>query len=268
MIAQRALGVSPGDEGVVPAMTYVATATAVSLIGGVPVFADIGPDTHPLSSSSLETALSERIKAVMVPRRVLERDPDRSPGHHRGLQLRRHQEHRRRRRRRRRHPRRRPGRTRRLHARPGRPPRSPHGRHELGWNLRLGEFQSPLLRVQLGRLDHHLAAKEKSAAYLSSSLSGIPGLRLVPPPHTIDPRVTAHARYSFAFTLDSKTANDTVGMLSPDTFRRVLRAEGIPVSVRPLTACPGEPLSADPTSRDHPPPEPPPPPRPAPPAHP
>lgn len=52
MIAQRALGVSPGDEGVVPAMTYVATATAVSLIGGVPVFADIGPDTHPLSSSS------------------------------------------------------------------------------------------------------------------------------------------------------------------------------------------------------------------------
>ncbi|WP_406319791.1 hypothetical protein [Streptomyces sp. NBC_00118] len=40
-------------------------------------------------------------------------------------------------------------------------------------------------------------------------------------------------------------------MLSPDTFRRVLRAEGIPVSVRPLTACPGEPLSADPTSRDH-----------------
>lgn len=126
----------------------------------------------------------------------------------------------------------------------------------------------PLLRVQLGRLDHHLAAKEKSAAYLSSSLSGIPGLRLVPPPHTIDPRVTAHARYSFAFTLDSKTANDTVGMLSPDTFRRVLRAEGIPVSVRPLTACPGEPLSADPTSRDHSPPEPPPPPRPAPPAHP
>jgi dTDP-4-amino-4,6-dideoxygalactose transaminase len=41
MIALRAVGVGPGDEVVVPAMTYVATATAVSLIGGVPVFSDI-----------------------------------------------------------------------------------------------------------------------------------------------------------------------------------------------------------------------------------
>ncbi|WP_329581299.1 DegT/DnrJ/EryC1/StrS family aminotransferase [Streptomyces sp. NBC_01361] len=117
--------------------------------------------------------------------------------------------------------------------------------------MRLSEFQSTLLHVQLGRLDQHLAAKEKSAAYLSSSLSGIPGLRLVPPPATIDPRVTAHARFSFAFTLDSETADDTVGMLSPDAFRRALRAEGIPVSVRPLTACHDEPLYADPTTRDH-----------------
>ncbi|WP_405598363.1 MULTISPECIES: DegT/DnrJ/EryC1/StrS family aminotransferase [unclassified Streptomyces] len=35
----------------------------------------------------------------------------------------------------------------------GRPPHSPHGHHELGWNLRLSEFLSALLRVQLGRLD-------------------------------------------------------------------------------------------------------------------
>lgn len=66
MIALRALGIRPGDEVVVPAMTYVATATAVSLLGGVPVFADIDPATHTISGSAVKAAISEKTKAVIA----------------------------------------------------------------------------------------------------------------------------------------------------------------------------------------------------------
>lgn len=66
MIALRALELQPGDEVVVPAMTYVATATAVSLLGGVPVFADIDPATHTLAASSAKAALSDKTRAIIA----------------------------------------------------------------------------------------------------------------------------------------------------------------------------------------------------------
>ncbi len=51
MLGLRACGVRPGDEVIVPAFTFVATAGAVSALGARPVFADIEPDTLNLSAA-------------------------------------------------------------------------------------------------------------------------------------------------------------------------------------------------------------------------
>ena len=60
------LGIGPGDEVIVPANTFVATAEAVLLAGAVPRFADVGPDTLLLTPECLEAALTRRTKAVIA----------------------------------------------------------------------------------------------------------------------------------------------------------------------------------------------------------
>ncbi|WP_244501134.1 DegT/DnrJ/EryC1/StrS family aminotransferase [Streptomyces sp. TP-A0874] len=61
----RAAGIGPGDEVVVPAFTFVASATSVALAGARPVFADIDPATYCIDPLSLEKALTPATKAVM-----------------------------------------------------------------------------------------------------------------------------------------------------------------------------------------------------------
>lgn len=65
-LALEAVGVGPGDEVIVPSFTFIATATAVSVLGAKPVFADIDPVTLTLDSKSVEDALSPRTKAVVA----------------------------------------------------------------------------------------------------------------------------------------------------------------------------------------------------------
>lgn len=65
-LALEAAGVGPGDEVVVPSFTFIATATAVSVLGAKPIFADIDPITLTLDSRSVEGALSKRTKAVVA----------------------------------------------------------------------------------------------------------------------------------------------------------------------------------------------------------
>jgi perosamine synthetase len=64
-IALAALGVGPGDEVIVPDITWVATANAVLYVGATPVFADIDPDHWCLDPSSFESLITERTKAVI-----------------------------------------------------------------------------------------------------------------------------------------------------------------------------------------------------------
>lgn len=63
-LAFRAVGVGPGDEVIVPAMTYVATAFAVSHVGGVPVFVDVDEHTFTLDPDAVVEAVSCRTKAI------------------------------------------------------------------------------------------------------------------------------------------------------------------------------------------------------------
>lgn len=61
-----AAGIGAGDEVVVPAFTFFATAEAVSYTGATPVFADIDPATFNLSVESLKKSVSPRTRAVIV----------------------------------------------------------------------------------------------------------------------------------------------------------------------------------------------------------
>lgn len=64
-LAFNALGIEPGDEVVVPSLTFGSTATAVVHQGGIPVFADIDRDLYTLDHRDLERCVSERTAAIM-----------------------------------------------------------------------------------------------------------------------------------------------------------------------------------------------------------
>jgi len=65
-LALVALGIGPGDEVIVPAFTWVATANAVVYTGATPVFVDVRPDTYNIDPDGVAVALTERTKAVMA----------------------------------------------------------------------------------------------------------------------------------------------------------------------------------------------------------
>ena len=64
-LAMLALGIGPGDEVIVPAYTFPATANAVELCGGRAVIVDVDPDTFNLDISLVPAALTSRTKAVI-----------------------------------------------------------------------------------------------------------------------------------------------------------------------------------------------------------
>lgn len=65
MIGLLALGVRPGDQVVVPAVSFFATAEAVAAIGAQPVFADVEPGTWTISARSVEPMLGEKTAAIV-----------------------------------------------------------------------------------------------------------------------------------------------------------------------------------------------------------
>ena len=63
--ALQAAGIGFGDEVIVPAYTWDGTATAVLFAGGVPVFADVDPDTYCLSVDATRRAITPRTRAIL-----------------------------------------------------------------------------------------------------------------------------------------------------------------------------------------------------------
>jgi perosamine synthetase len=64
--AMYAIGVGPGDEVIVPAMTFAATANSVVYQGGTPVFADVEPHTLLLDPRQVAAKITPRTKAVVA----------------------------------------------------------------------------------------------------------------------------------------------------------------------------------------------------------
>jgi dTDP-4-amino-4,6-dideoxygalactose transaminase len=65
LLTLRAYGIGPGDEVIVPAYTFFATAEVVSELGATPVFVDINPQTYCLDASQLEEKITARTKAII-----------------------------------------------------------------------------------------------------------------------------------------------------------------------------------------------------------
>jgi perosamine synthetase len=63
--ACAAVGLEPGDEVIVPAFTFIATAMAVVHQGGTPVFCDVDPRTYNLDPSRIEERITARTRAIM-----------------------------------------------------------------------------------------------------------------------------------------------------------------------------------------------------------
>lgn len=65
LIALMALDLRPGDEVITTPFTFAATAETIVLLGGVPVFVDIEPDTCNIDASLIEARITPRTRAIM-----------------------------------------------------------------------------------------------------------------------------------------------------------------------------------------------------------
>ncbi len=59
-------GIKPGDEVVVPAYSFIATASAPLMAGAIPIFVDIESDTGNINSALIESVITEQTKAIVV----------------------------------------------------------------------------------------------------------------------------------------------------------------------------------------------------------
>lgn len=64
-IALRATGVGPGDDVVMPSLTFYATAEAAANLGARPVFCDVDPETYCATPETIDRALTPRTKAIV-----------------------------------------------------------------------------------------------------------------------------------------------------------------------------------------------------------
>ncbi|MEM4875458.1 MAG: DegT/DnrJ/EryC1/StrS family aminotransferase [Thermofilaceae archaeon] len=256
-VAYLAAGVKPGDEVIVPALTFSATGSAALMAGATVVIVDVDPETLCLDAGEVERALTENAK-VIVPvynygsapdmdalRKLADEHgvyliEDCARGH--GFQWR------------------------------GQPVGSigdmgcfsfqqskfltageggmittnseelaercyalkdcgrvrnwafaEGGRYWLNWfNYRMTQFQAALLLAQLDRFEEQLRKRQENSEYLSKRLSEIEGVE----PVKVDPRLTRHQPWPYAF----KYTPEAFGGAGIGRFVEALRAEGIPAS--------------------------------------
>jgi dTDP-4-amino-4,6-dideoxygalactose transaminase len=253
-IALRALGVGPGDEVITTPYTFVATPSAAFLTGARPVFVDIDPETFMIDPAQIEAAITERTKVIVpvhvagcpadldaivdIARRhdlyVLEDACQAWGAEWKGTPV---------------------GaigdlgcfsfqaskninageggaiitnnpeldeRCWSLHN-CGRTRTGEWYQHEvLGWNHRITEWQGAILLAQLERLPEHIAKRSDNAAYLTSRLAEVRGIK----PARVDDRVTRHAWHLYMMSYNP----DAFGGKSCRAFIAALNAEGIPCS--------------------------------------
>ncbi len=250
-VALKAAGVGPGAEVIVPAYTFIATANAPLLLGAVPVFCDVDPDTLNLDVGALQALITPRTRAI-IPVHFAGRAADmesvlsiarahqlfvlEDAAHAHGaawkdsglgsigdagafsFQF-----------------------SKNLTAGEGgmiitndqgfaemcesyiwvgrHVGRPWYEHHRLGWNYRMTEFQAALLLGQLKRLPAQTATRMENAAYLNLHLKEVPGISPFPDP----PWVSRNAHHIYLFRFHHEEFG-----ISRAEFLRALAAEGIP----------------------------------------
>ncbi|MDZ7344356.1 MAG: DegT/DnrJ/EryC1/StrS family aminotransferase [candidate division KSB1 bacterium] len=251
MIALKACGVKAGDQVIVPAYTFIATASAVLAVNAVPVFVDIDPETYNLDPAQIEAAITPTTRAIMpvhiagqpanldaildiARRHQLSVIEDAAQAH--GAEWK----------------------GRRVGAigdigsfsfqssknmtageggvlvsddkslidvcfsyqNCGRVREGAWYEHRvLGYNFRLSAFQAALLTAQLATIEEDMQRRDANAQYLDARLPEIPGIR----PLKTHPAVTRHSRHLYIFRYEAEAFDG----LPRDRFIEALRAEGI-----------------------------------------
>jgi dTDP-4-amino-4,6-dideoxygalactose transaminase len=249
-VALRAAGVGWGDEVILPALTFQATAAGPMAAGAVPVLVDVDPQTYTLDPRLVEAALTPRTRAIIpvhLGAQMADMDAIMEIARRRGLVVVEDCAHA--------HGARWNGRgagtigdfgsfslqsskilttgeggvllcqTPELQARAesiincGRPTDPQGSAYTMGANYRLGEFQAALGCVALERFPEQVAQRAQAAAYLEECLSEVPGVRLL----KRDPRHTTRSFYMFGFAIDP-----AVFQVTHEFVCDALAAEGIP----------------------------------------
>lgn len=65
-LALRALGLGPGDEVIVTPRTFIASISAIVMVGATPVFADIDPSSQNITANTVSAVLTERTRAIIA----------------------------------------------------------------------------------------------------------------------------------------------------------------------------------------------------------
>jgi dTDP-4-amino-4,6-dideoxygalactose transaminase len=255
-LALLSIGIGPGDEVIVPALTFWATGSAVLMTGGTLVIVDVNPESYCMSFEEAEKSVTSRTKAI-IPVYNYGNSPDMDKlseiAEKHGLALiedcaRAHgfmwrnkpagsigdigcfsfQQ----------------GKlmtageggiiitNNRLYAERCRALRT-CGRirgddvYNVGidywwnwWNFRMTQFQAAILLVQLERLEEQTKTRQANSEYLSRRLSEIEGIS----PLKTDERLTRHQPWPYLFKYDSKC----FGNIPVGRFVEALKAEGVP----------------------------------------
>jgi dTDP-4-amino-4,6-dideoxygalactose transaminase len=250
----KALSIGPGDEVIVPAYSYIASATCVLEVNAVPVFVDIDPDTYNIDPARLEEAVTDRTRAILpvhfagriadmesineiADRHSIPVVEDAAQAHGASAS----------------------GRmagslgiagsfsfqaSKNMTAGEGGVITTNDfqlaqraeslawcGRafgkgwyrfYTLGWNARLTEFQGAILGVQLQRLEEQTRTRQENASYLNRLLQDIPGFDPLPVP--VDPASHAHHLYIIRYR------EEELDGLPRERIVEALQAEGIPVT--------------------------------------
>lgn len=251
-IILKALGIGPGDEVIVPAYTYVASANAVLQVNAVPVFVDVEPDTYNVDPERIAEAITPRTRAIEpVHFGGQPADMDRvlAIAHQHNLAVVEDAAH--------------------AHGSEWRGKKvgalgnagsfsfqasknmtsgeggiivtnddflagrcdsylwagREKGRpwyefHRLGWNYRLTEFQAAILLVQLERLEEQNRRRMENARYLDQRLAEVEGIA----PLRWDERATRHSHHIYIFRYDARFFDQ----VHRNLFVEALAAEGIP----------------------------------------
>ncbi len=63
--ALEAMGIQPGDEVITTPFTFIASANSIAILGGIPVFVDIKPDSYNIDPDLMEAAITKKTRAIM-----------------------------------------------------------------------------------------------------------------------------------------------------------------------------------------------------------